>query len=89
MKCLFLFPLIFLLLLSSTVSSQNPNMFEFTLSCHNQCRACDAIDLFNQAGQIISNNLVLNTKIQVYVVIYETPDTETLGNYAFQINIHY
>lgn len=84
MKCL-IFLSLALLLLSSKVLSQNPNMFDFQITCNdNASPACNAMDTYNRAGQIISDNLILNTKISVEITVEKR--TETFwGNYVFQL----
>lgn len=84
MKCLFTLSLA-LLFLSSKVLSQNPNMFDFHITCNdNASPACSAMDTYNRAGQIISDNLILNTKIIVEITVERRPET-FWGNYAFQL----
>uniref|UniRef100_U9UF86 Uncharacterized protein n=1 Tax=Rhizophagus irregularis (strain DAOM 181602 / DAOM 197198 / MUCL 43194) TaxID=747089 RepID=U9UF86_RHIID len=75
MKCLFTLSLA-LLFLSSKVLSQNPNMFDFHITCNdNASPACSAMDTYNRAGQIISDNLILNTKIIVEITVERRPET--------------
>jgi hypothetical protein len=82
MKCPFFLPLA-LLFLSSKVSSQNPNMFDFHITCNdNTSPACNVMDVYNRAGQIVSDNLILNTRISVEVTVEKRSET-FWGNYAF------
>ena len=83
MKHLFFFSLAFLLL---EVSSQNPNMFEFKIqSCETpNSPACNSMDIYQQAGQIISDNLVLTKKIIVSISVVNVDDSY-YGSYALQL----
>ena len=86
MKCL-LFLSLALLVLSPKASSQNPNMFDFQITCNdNASPACNAMDTINRAGQIISDNLILNTKISAEITVEKRPET-FWGNYAFQLTL--
>src|SRR6266536_3452009 len=84
MKYLFFLSLA-LLFFSFKVSSQNPNMFDFHITCNdNTSPACSKMDIYNRAGQIISDNLILNTRISVEITVEKR--TETFwGNYACQL----
>ena len=43
-----------------------------------------SVDIYNRAGQIISDNLILNTRISVEITVEKR--TESFwGNYAFQL----
>lgn len=60
-------------------------MFDFTINCDVQCQACNAMDLLNQAGQIISNNLILTSTINVQVFVEgDTLDINELGETEIQ-----
>ena len=87
MKYLIFFSLAFLLFLSSEVSSQNPNMLEFNLlSCQDpNSPACDAMNIYQQAGQIISDNLVLTKTIKVSITVANINEENFYGSYAFQL----
>ena len=85
MKYLFFLSLALLLF---EVSSQNPNMFEFTLqSCETpNSPACNNdMDIYKQAGQIISNNLVLIRTIKVSISVASIDQVDYYGSYAFQL----
>jgi hypothetical protein len=44
----------------------------------------NAMEICDQAGQIVSNNLVLNRRISVYIDVEDLGETEYYGNYVFQ-----
>ncbi|CAG8700778.1 2235_t:CDS:2 [Rhizophagus irregularis] len=51
-------------------------MFDFHITCNdNASPACSAMDTYNRAGQIISDNLILNTKIIVEITVERRPET--------------
>lgn len=86
MKCLFTLSLA-LLFLSSKVLSQNPNMIDFQITCNdNASPACSAMDTYNRAGQIISDNLILDARISVAITVEKRPETFWGATYPSKVS---
>ena len=78
-----------LLFLSPKVSSQNPNMFDINIICYDMvspaCGTSNAMGIYELAGQIVSDNLILNSRIKVDIEVEKIEDVDYYGNYAFQL----
>ena len=78
-----------LLFLSPKVSSQNPNMFDIEIFCYDSsspgCGNANAMGIYELAGQIVSDNLILNSRIKVHIEVENVGNTKSYGNYAFQL----
>src|SRR5436305_14797794 len=88
MKCLFFLFLAFLLCLSEVSSQKNPNMFDFDMICYDSSSpACGrtVADIYERAGQIISDNLILTRRISVVITVQNSGYTTYFGNYALQL----